>query len=145
MKATKLSIGKVATLLLIVALSFTACKKGKQTPPLKVCENTANFVLTENADGQYGKYIIRLTNGAYVFPCTVEDNTFNKEMIYDGMPITLSYQIIDEGKEVCKRLNQENDIVLSNRRRMNSKPQGAKITCISGVEEEEEEDVCLLE
>ena len=152
MKTRKASIGKLILLLLVVT-GLSACKKGEQTPPLRVCENNATFILTNNADGYYGKYLIQLEDGSYLYPCTVEGGVA-KDIPYNGMTITVSYEVLgnEEGCQglasVTKGTNEPiinelpNGCIIT---RQTLQYQRAKITCLSPVSDERNYWDCVVE
>lgn len=153
MKTVSLSITKTLVILFIGAIGFSACKKGAQTPPLKRCENVASFLVTNNADGYYGRYLIQLEDGSLLYPCSVEDNSINTDVPYNGMGITLEYEILgdEEGCQgLASTLNSGEPIVNELRNgcvitRQTLQYKRARITCISPAKDERREDFCGVE
>lgn len=130
MKTIKLSFIKITAALLFITVAISACKKGPETPPKKNCEYGGYFEEMSGYDGYYGNYIIRLENGIILYPCIVEDKGLNRNDIYDGMPITVSYRQISNEEIACQiPYNNQHD-------ETNILPGGcfefvkAKITCI---------------
>jgi hypothetical protein len=137
MRTIKLSLNKITILLFFVVLTLSACKKGPVTPPQKTCEHKGYFEEMKGFEGYYNGYIIRLENGTILFPCLVEDKSFDRNSVYDGMPITVSYERLQE-EIACKvpywyTVEDHKEMSFGCFEYMR-----AKITCIGGDEQTRE-------
>lgn len=102
MKTIKLSLNKIAVVTLLVSMVLVSCKREPIQPPKRTCEHKATFEKMEGFEGYYGDYIIRLEDKSILFPCIVEDKTFTRDNIFEGMPITVSYKVVNSEETSCK-------------------------------------------
>lgn len=132
MKTIKLSL--LAT---IIAVFISACSKGPveepkepENPidPIAKCEHKGKFERVICGSGFYNDYWIRLENGILLQPCDVQVKTIPVNEVYEGMPITVSYTLVNDCKQywdriICQAVPPAHEI--------------AQITCLEKIGEEE--------
>lgn len=130
MKTIKLSL--LAT---IIAVFISACSRGPVEPPkeepkdpITKCELKGKFEKVICGEGFYGDFWIRLDNGTLIQPCDVPVNTIDKNDVYNGMPVSVSYTEVKECQKnwdrvICQAVPPPHII--------------AQITCLQNSEVEE--------
>lgn len=101
MKTIKLSVTQLLVLGLTLSFVISSCKR-EPVPHPKKCDYTATFEKMEGYEGFYGNYVIKLDEGRILYPCVVEDHTFTKDNIFEGMPIAVSYEELVNEEIYCK-------------------------------------------
>ncbi len=120
-----MKITKIKSLLAVMLsiLAFAACKQEPPTPP--ACGLNGQFVEQAGVNAFYGSYVIMLDNGTMLYPCSVDNNTINRDEIYNGMPITLDYQALISQEMACGESSiAPGGCIVYNK---------ARITCISVI------------